>query len=163
MPAAAAAAAAATARRRRAVPVRHSRTRDTSQVTKSSAPSAMSKRYPVNGVRPRGRDSRLDGARHHRLRRGLASPAAVSNAAALADRYSGRRRCFPSVLRCSPPRAGWQLRRERRPPGNSAMVMVSGSGLAAPPPRPTPARTSGQPWDHASASNDFRFHKKVMF
>ena len=54
--------AAGTARRRRAVPVRHSRTRDTSQVTKSSAPSAMSKRYPVNGVRPRGRDSRLDGA-----------------------------------------------------------------------------------------------------
>ena len=91
--------------------------------------------------------------------------ATCSNAAALADWCPGGTRCFSSTLvrsRLHGPAFDSALGMAASPslPGNSAMVMVSGSGLAAPPPRPTPARTSGQPWNHASASNDFRFHKK---
>ena len=155
--------AAATARRRRAIPVRHSRTRDTSQVTKSSAPSAMSKRYPVNGVRPRGRDSRLDGAIIACAVASLPPPPSATLrrwriGTTEGDAASPPRWRDPGLLRCSPPRAGWQLRRERRPPGNSTVVIASGRGchhlsvqhphgLRDEPPTVSPAT--------ASVSNDF--------
>jgi len=84
--------------------------------------------------RPSPRPRQPPRRRHHRLRRGLAPPAAVSNAAALADRYSGGRRCFSSVLRCSPS-------------APSAGELDSGDSVRPwlpPPPRPTPAWTTGR-------------------
>ena len=130
---------------------------DVRPVTNDDSFSLHVKALPCHR-RPSPRPRQPPRRRHHRLRRGLAPPAAVSNAAALADRYSGRRRCFSSVLRCSPPRAGWQLRRERRPPGNSTVVIASGRGchhlsvqhphgLRDEPPTVSPAT--------ASVSNDF--------
>ena len=100
--------------------------------------------------RPSPRPRQPPRRRHHRLRRGLAPPAAVSNAAGLADRYYGGRRCFSSAMARS----------------RLAPVFASARGMAAspsapsageeldrgdrvrpwlpPPPRPTPAWTTGR-------------------
>ena len=115
--------------------------------------------------RPSPRPRQPPRRRHHRLRRGLAPPAPPSATlrrwrigTTEGDAASPPRWRDPGLLRCSPPRAGWQLRRERRPPGNSTVVIASGRGchhlsvqhphgLRDEPPTVSPAT--------ASVSNDF--------
>ena len=63
----------------------------------------------------------------------------------------------PGLLRCSPPRAGWQLRRQRHPPGkNSTGVIASGRGCHHLPVQHLRGRRDEPPTvSPASVSNNF--------
>ena len=142
--------AAGAARRRRVVLVGHRRTarrqhrrrRALPHVYRRTIPAAATASLAARHTRRPPRSPCVRSAPPRATR--CLFPSTGRNAAALADRCPGGRR------------SGVRLRRGTRA---AIMVIASGSGCHS----NTRTRTSGQPCNHASASNNFRFHKSLMF
>jgi hypothetical protein len=117
---------------------------------------AISRRYPSStGAHPRARDNRPRSPRVPRRRE--RPPCFPPPAATLLLLRAG---AIPAL--CS----GVRIRARDGSFAVTAGELGNGDRVRQwlpPPPRPTPARASGQPWNNASASNDFRFHKNSCY